>query len=642
MRKLNFKRKNQKILRSTQNKWIRGLDTLLSPTEIRPDELADAIDIQLVEDGKIQCPRDGQSYYGNSSGSRVVGLYPFYKSDGTNSLLRRSGTKLQKYNTSTSNWDDQSGYTYTSDLATEGVVAYDKLYVVNNTDPLTYYDGTSITSFTLISAPTSPTVTRTGGSSGSYTFSYKISAVSSTGETTATAAATTTADFSHDALDATHYMTVGWTASASAIGYNIYGRQDGRWYFITYVDGQSTNSYIDKGALTPNELVVPFTENTTQGPKGVDIEQYKDSLFIIGDPSNPSRLYYSAGGDLINDFSSANGGGFVDISKNDGQKGKALKVFKNSLVVWKEGSIYQFSFSSSGAPSLTQITSAVGCVSTRGVIAVENDIFFADLRGIFTVGNQPGFSFDVLRTNEISSRVRSVFQSIDPAYIQNISATYATVANKNLAIFSYTPSGSTTNSKALVYDVERVGWYKWNNIQANCWTSYTDSSGDQHVLYGDDSSGYVKEILTGTTDFGSPISGSFKLKSESFGDLSIYKTLKDISVVLRQPSGSVNMAIIVDGTETQYQTNINVVSPSINFGHYIFGEMLFGTSSGTGSLTSSNDIVLRTKKNVNLQGKSFQIAMDNGSSGASFTLLLSKLTAKARSERYRESEDLIS
>lgn len=636
MRNYAFSNKRQKLLESVQDKWIRGLNTLVSPTEIRPDELSESIDIQLVEDGKIQCPRDGQAYYGNSSGSRVVGLFTYNKiSDGRRELIRREGTALKKYNSSTSGWDGISGYTYTNNLRTEGVMAYDRLYLTNPTDPLTYYDGTSITSFTAISAPSAPTVTRTG-SSGTYTFSYKISAVTAVGETTPSTAGSTT--LNQSSLDSTNYMTISWSSVTNAIGYNVYGRKDGLWYHILYLEGNGSTTYVDKGALTPNELIIPLTENTTGGPKGVDIEQYKDSLFVIDETG---RLFYSAGGDLINDFSAANGGGFVDVSRNDGQKGKAVRVFKNSLVVFKKNSIYQFTFSTSGAPSLTQVTAAVGCVATRSVIEVENDLMFADERGIFSIGNQQGFAFDVLRTSELSSRVRSVFQTIDSAYIENIAAHYATVANKNLAIFSYTPTGSTTNSRGLIYDVERLGWYKWTNINANCWVTYTNALGETAVIYGDDSSGYTKEILTGTTDFGSPISGSFKLRSEAFGDLTRYKTLRDINVILRQPVGSVNLSVIVDGTSTQFQTNINTVSPSINFAHYLFGSMLFLTSSGSGSLTASNDIVLRKKKNVNLQGKSFQIAMNNGSSGASFTLLNVKLTARARSERFAESTDLI-
>ena len=636
MRQIQIQRK-QKLSKTYNKRWAGGLDTLISNSEIKANEMSEAVDIQLVEDGKIQCPRTGQAYYGGTSGSKVTGIFNYAKSDGTKKLLRTSATKLQYYNSGS--WSDISGYTYTTTLDTNGAMAYDRMYIVNGTDPLTYYDGSTITSFTAISTPTSPSVTRTAGSAGTYTYSYKVTAVTSVGETLPTTAATATANVA--VLDTSTYMTFSWTASTNATGYNVYGRKDGSWYFLKYLEGNGSVSYIDKGTETPNDAVLPPEGNSTAGPVGKVVEVYKDSLFVFGDPSAPSRLYYSGGGDKINDFSASNGGGFIDISRNDGQQGTALRLFKNNLIVFKEESIYQFSFTTSGAPSVTQITASVGCVAPRSVVAVENDLLFASRRGVFSIGNEAGFAFDVLRTNELSAKVRTLFQSIESTRLSKICAVYATKNNVNIALFAYTDSGSSTNSKALIYDRERGAWYRWTNIQANCWTNFVDSSGDLHVLYGDDNSGYVKEILSGSDDFGTAIQGTFQLKAEDFGALDQYKTLKDFSVVLRNASGSVQFSIIQDGTTTVYNSNIAAISPSVNFGHYVFTEFLFGESSGTGSVTSSDESLLRTKKNLNIQGRTFAGRFTNGSSGASFTLLAFSMLAKPKSVRFRQSEDLI-
>lgn len=112
MRIYQKQKRKQDLLISKQNRWIRGLNTLVSNTQIRPDELAEATDIMLVEDGKVQCPREGQDYYGTESGNRVSGLFAFYKSDGTKQLIRVAQSNLQKYNTSTGGWDNIEGKTY--------------------------------------------------------------------------------------------------------------------------------------------------------------------------------------------------------------------------------------------------------------------------------------------------------------------------------------------------------------------------------------------------------------------------------------------------------------------------------------------------------------------------------------------------
>jgi len=633
--------KEEPLATVSANSWIRGKNTLVSQTQIKDNELVELLDGQLVEDGKVQIPRDGQDYYGNTSGSRVVGLYPYYKSDGTNQLLRSSATTLQVLNTTSNDWDTVTGATYTTGLDTHGVTAYDYLYLCNGTDSLTKYGGSTITTFTAIVAPNAPTVTRTG-TTGSYTFSYKITALTASGETTGSTAGSTTLNQAE--LDETSYMSVSWSAVTNATGYNVYGRKDGSWYFMRYLEGNSSTSFVDKGEITPSEIFTPPEGNSTGGQKGKYCAVYKDTLFIAGDPANPSRLYYSGGGDKIDDFTIANGGGFIDISKNDGQVITGLIVFKDSLLVFKDRSIYSFSFGTTGLPQVTQVTSAVGAVSARSIVAVENDIFFASDRGIFTVGNEEGFSFDVLRTREISARVRSVFQASSTAYRYRISAVYATVANKNLVIFSYTPTGSTTNSRAIVYDRERLAWYEWTNVQASCWTNYISSDKDTHVLYGDDASGYVKEILTGSDDFGSAISGTVTLKAYDFSSkgrtgISLYKVLKNIFITLRSPSGSITATVIKDGVSQVYSANLGTISPSINFGHYLMAKFLLGESYGTGTTEADNNIVRRLK-NINIEGRSFMLKLQNRGSGR-FTLLDVIMEARPKSAHYYKSGEVV-
>jgi hypothetical protein len=627
-------------LRVEKKDFMKGLNTLVSNTQIKPDELSMATDIQIIEDGKIQFPRMGQSYFGLEKGTRTTGIFGYYKSDGTNQLLRMSGTALQKYNTSTTDWDNVAGKAYTTGLNAEAVTAYDKLYICNGTDDLTEYGGTSVTVFTAIATPNAPTATRTG-TTGTYTYSYKITAVTAVGETDASAAGTS--DLNVSSLDTTNYMTVSWSAVTDAIGYNVYGRKGNSWKFIVYLEGNGSVSYVDKGTVSDstlsNSMITPPESNNTGGPIGKYIELYKDTLFIAGDPSNPSRVYYSGGGDKISDFTIGSGGGFIDISKNDGQIVTNVKKYRNYLLIFKERSIYQFAFDTSGLPSVTQVSSSIGAIAPRSVIAVENDVHFLSERGWFTVGNVEQYSFDILRTNEISARVRTIIQNIDTAYIRNVSANYATKEGTNLIVISYTPSGSTTNSKALVFDRERLCWYEWTNVSANCWTNYVDSAGETHVLYGDDSGGYVKEILSGSDDFGSGITGKVRTSGTDFGKVG-YKTLKVIDWELRNPTGSITVNIITDGVTTAKTIPISTISPSVNWGHYLFGKFLFGVSYGTGAASSQDENLLRTVKAINLLGRNFLLEYQNSSSG-SFILLSESMTAKPKSDNFRQSDELI-
>jgi len=58
------------------------------------------------------------------------------------------------------------------------------------------------------------------------------------GGTTGSAAGSS--DLNQSSLDTTNYFTVTWSAVTSAIGYNVYGRKDGKWFFLKYLEGNAS------------------------------------------------------------------------------------------------------------------------------------------------------------------------------------------------------------------------------------------------------------------------------------------------------------------------------------------------------------------------------------------------------------------
>ena len=81
----------------------------------------------------------------------------------------------------------------------------------------------------------------------------------------------------------------------------------------------------------------------------------------------------------------------IDIRKNDGDKITGLAVFQDVLIVFKERSIYQVTFDSSGNPTVTPITYATGCVSHKSIVNVENDVYFMSREVCVYFGNEPQF-----------------------------------------------------------------------------------------------------------------------------------------------------------------------------------------------------------------------------------------------------------
>ena len=111
------------------NGWAGGLNTNQYRNKIKRTEMSAAQNVE-VNFNSID-KRLGTYYIGNSKDSRTRGLAMYTHTDGTKKIIRASGTTLQEYNSTTGDYDNLTGKTYTSDLNTDFIQAYDNLYVFN-------------------------------------------------------------------------------------------------------------------------------------------------------------------------------------------------------------------------------------------------------------------------------------------------------------------------------------------------------------------------------------------------------------------------------------------------------------------------------------------------------------------------------
>jgi hypothetical protein len=111
---------------------------------------------------------------------------------------------------------------------------------------------TSSTLYTNVTTPTGVTAVKsgTGGTMLDFQFSYRVTALTTNGETLVSSGA----DTSTSTGTSTNKVTVSWSEVPGATGYKIYGRSvtdSGKGYLAT-VSGQATTSWVDTGANTPD------------------------------------------------------------------------------------------------------------------------------------------------------------------------------------------------------------------------------------------------------------------------------------------------------------------------------------------------------------------------------------------------------
>ncbi len=549
--------KNNKIDTEVVTTFLGGLNTFQDETVIKDGELTEAKNILLSVDG-IE-PRPGTSNYGSESGTKVLGLTGFYKSDGTRQFLRFAdgvNDKLQKYVSGVPT--DIGSTTFDDEAKMNFVQARDTIFGFNGVNSLWKYDGTTITTYSALTTPTN-LVLAEQGSAGTTTYSYRVSAFNSTGETLACASVQMTDG--NATLSATNFNRLTWDAVSGATGYNIWGRFAtglGETYMGT-VYGVTT--YDDKGQDDPSLSLLPPEANTTAGIKSTMAEFAISRIFAAGDPANPSRLYFGGVGENIGNFSGSSvGGGGVDIFKNDGAIIRAIKPFQGGVIIWKDNAIYKFSFTDAGLQRLEEITRSFGGISYRGIKHVENDIIFPAKKdgrlAFYSLGNQENYASTVLRTNELSIKIASRLSNVNTAELNNSAAFYF----NNVYGCAIPTSSSSVNDRIWCLDTRFGAWVYWEGITPDNFATYVDDDGSEKLYFSDASSGYVKQMFVDSrNDSNTAIDVEWATKA--FNQKTFFKEKKYIDPLFQfknvSTSGALSGDMILDGTEVTSLFTIN-------------------------------------------------------------------------------------
>ncbi|MCH7733261.1 MAG: hypothetical protein IIB44_12270 [Candidatus Marinimicrobia bacterium] len=166
---------------------------------------------------------------------------------------------------------------------------------------------------------------------------------------------------------------------------------------------------------------------------------------------------------------------------------------------------------------------------------MENDILFLSRNGVYVLGNEPNIIGDILRTNELTAKIRPTIDTINDKHIDKAMAIYW----KFKYIISYPSSGQSKNTKMIVYDRERLSWAGPWNIGGQGFELYYDTDNNEVLLYGDTDDEFVTELSESFRDDKAAAIPTFlRTKKEDFKDWSLFKTIQDIFFNFRNVLGS--------------------------------------------------------------------------------------------------------
>lgn len=502
----------------TQDKFDRGVISLIDQSKLPKNALKEATNLFLGEDGAPMI-RPGLAWYGTSASAFAIDGGDFFVTDTDEIHLLKvaNGTVYRSLNDGQT-WAACTGGTFTAGKKVRMIQANEYMYMFNGWDNIIRYNGTpSLQTYTALASPTPISAVKTGLSGSTYTYRYRVAAVNDIGYTQASTAVTVQVGSTRgSSWDTSNKVTFTWNAVSGAVRYDIYvGQIAGEEVYIDSVEGQATTTYVDTGAAVEQITSVAPDTNTTQGPRIGDLVLVGSRLYGTRDRDFPYRVWISGAGRYIGYFSSAYDATYIDLQKGgqfkpvkvedyrDGKGTPLATVWCDSAdgrgCVW-QGTLESFTIGTSTfpVPNFYKLPGSRGTSAPDSVINVLNDYMYYNLQAFYNLGSRAQF-LNLLSTDESSANIRPNVKNIRQTAAHKICAHF-----QDAKVFFSVPYQSDDNNATIMFDTERKAWLpRAFNVGFERMFNYTDNAGESHFLVwkpGDTRFTEVREDVKG--DYG--------------------------------------------------------------------------------------------------------------------------------------------
>lgn len=265
-------------------------------------------------------------------------------------------------------------------------------------------------------------------------------------------------------------------------------------------------------------------------PAAKFVRVHKNIMFLAGNSTNPSRLYFSALGDPES-WPALN---FIDVGKGDGDQITGLAILLDRLVITKNNSVWLLEGDSSSTFVLRRISDEAGCVDQHTIVVVKNTLGMLARDGFYF--------FDGVRMVLASEKILGTFDTLNKSQFGLAAAIHYPSIRKVLV--SVPGTGLTYNNTVLVFDTLRAAWTIYKGMNAAAWVIWRQFNTD-HLIFGDATTGQLHEAESGYSDNGAAISAYAVTKSLDLGGSEIAKFVGQAMVTAKETSGTGDATITV-------------------------------------------------------------------------------------------------
>lgn len=323
----------------------------------------------------------------------------------------------------------------------------------------------------------------------------------------------------------------------------------GKARFSTYLNFAFMVNGVDATAIWDGTAAGSFvtTGNASGAPIGTLIENFRSRMWISGNPTYPSRVYYSsvpsaAATPVITWNTDAVTGQWIDISPSDGDSMTGLQRYRNTMLCFKTNHLYRLFDIGQVDPDPYY---AVGTSSMESVVETKVGVFFHHATGIFQY-NIYGL------VQEVSRPIIDIIKAVPTSAYPNVVGWIEQDGDHVCWYLGDVTVNGTTYTKLVIRFT--ISTQVWTHYQYGVAITaalrrqplYTDGT-TQFSVTGDDG-GNVYEMNTGVNDNGKPIPYSLIHRWDQIDNL-----------LSTRKSCQVGNFLHIGGSESSvaYQTEVN-------------------------------------------------------------------------------------
>jgi hypothetical protein len=535
----------------TKNPFIGGLNLLENESNMSLTDSPDCLNVMSSAIGSVRC-REGQSYVFPSLGNGKILNFIVYKDmrifGWGRGLFKQTGNSQPILITNALSGISLTFWVFNATL-----------YMV---DTLGYYqyDGTEFK----VVPPYVPTIHISRSPDGTATTIFESLNLLSGQAIESFDADGVAKDFklSNTYLNSIDKVTVNGTVMTSGFSTDL---------------NNGTVTFVDAPIKGVNNVLIQFNKNSLAFPQYVYNCKYSIGyagiIWISGNSNRPNVLWKSSINTTTGECNYFPALGFSPIG-NDDSSITGFSTAGEKIVIFKEKEIhYSAPLNENGAVSFVYqlLSGETGCNIPYSIQTVNGNAVFANTEtGVWVITNSNVIGEKTVKN--VSAKINGSFStSVGLLYETNLTNAksfdyrnkYYLAVNGNCYVWDY-------NVNFTISNPEKLSWWKYNNIHAECFAEITNENGLGVLAYGHSNLGVLVEFTNLTTDFGQAIPQHFTTPLLDFGYPERFKTLVNLYLSNSPNTGRYKLEMFTEKRTKIFESDNNKNSNTFDWNSFSF------------------------------------------------------------------------